>query len=242
MDKRFNIIKLNDAHIPFEDEEAIKCAIDFCKRIQPDIIITDEWMDFYELSRFLKDPKMATGYTLHEARLKTWEYFKQIQKACPNARRIHLNANHTKRMQKYLYKNAHELCGLPEFQMEIFMDFKRFNMEYMNYFTWQGVFLFKHGDRVHKFSAYTAKNELDNEGISGASGHSHRLGQHYRTKRGGEYTWIECGCLCDLEQEYLEGRIADWQQGIGLVSFIGNSKYYFATTIPIIDYNIMWGI
>jgi len=237
----FNIIKLNDAHVPFEDKDVIRCAIDFCKRLQPDIIVTDEWMDFYELSRFLKDPKMATGYTLHDARLKTWEYFKQIQKACPDARRIHLNANHTKRMRKYLCRNAHELCGLPEFEMKTFMDFQRFNIEYVDYFTWQGVFLFKHGDRVHKFSAYTAKNELDNEGISGASGHSHRLGQHYRTKRGGNYVWIECGCLCKLNPEYIEGKVADWQHGLGLVQFKGNSRHFIAHAIPITDNEIIWG-
>ena len=242
MDKRFNIIKLNDAHVPFDDPEAIRCALDFCERIQPDIIITDEWMDFYELSRFLKDPQMATGYTLHEARLKTWDYFEQIHKACPAAKRIHLNANHTKRMQKYLYKNAQELCGLPEFTLDKFMDWKRFNIEYMNYFVARDQFLFKHGDRVHKFSAYTAKNELDNEGMSGASGHSHRLGQHYRTKRGGEYTWMECGCLCDLKQEYMEDKIADWQHGLGLVSFVGDGDQFYAAPIPIIDYNILWGV
>ena len=237
----FNIVKLNDAHIPFEDERAIECAINFCKRLQPDIIITDEWMDFYELSRFLKNPVLATGYTLNDARLKTIEYFNRIKKSCPNARRIHLNANHSKRLQKYLFKNARELCGLPEFEMNTFMKFKELGIEYMDYFTWQGVFLFKHGDRVHKFSAYTAKNELSEEGISGASGHTHRLGQHYSTKRGGKYTWIECGCLCKLNVEYMEGRIANWQQGLGLVQFKENSRHFIAHALPITDYEIIWG-
>ena len=202
------IIKLNDAHVPFDDKRAIQAAFEFCEKIQPNIIITDEWMDFYELSRFVKDPTKATGYTLHDARIKTWKWFKEINKICPNARRIHLNANHPKRLQKYLWRNAPELTGCPEFELENFMEFKEYNIEYVDYFTFRN-FLFKHGNRIHKYSGYTSKNEFESEGMSGASGHSHRLGQHYRTLRGGEYTWIECGCLCDLNMEYMESKIAD---------------------------------
>jgi len=241
LENTFKIVKLNDAHVPFEDKTAVNCAIEFCKKIQPNIIITDEWCDFYELSRFLKNPALATGYTLHDAREKVKEYYKQIRKACPGARRIELNANHPKRLQKYLYCNARELCGLPEFEMETFMGFRELGIEYMDYFTWQGVFLFKHGDRIHKWSGYTAKNELMHEGMSGASGHSHRLGQTYTTKRGGKYTWIECGCLCRLDQEYLEGKISDWQSGLGLVQFKDNTKHFVAHALPIIDGEILWG-
>ncbi len=237
MDDIIKIVKLNDAHVPFEDKQAVQVAIEFCERLQPDIIVTDEWMDFYELSRFVKDPTRATGYTLNDAREQTFEWFKRLGQVCPMARRVHLNANHPKRMQKYLNKNAPELVGLPEFEMDNFMKFKEYNIEYHQYFTFRD-FLFKHGDRIHKYSGYTAKNEFESEGMSGASGHSHRLSQHYRTLRGGKYTWIECGCLCDLNQEYLEGKISDWQHGIGLVIFWGT--HFRAIPLPIIDRKIDW--
>ena len=96
--------------------------------------------------------------------------------------------------------------------------------------------MFKHGDIIRKWSSYTARGEQEKEGMSGASGHSHRLGQFYHTVRGGKYTWMECGMLCSTDQEYLEGRIADWQLGIGLVIFWGT--HYRAIPIPIIDYRI----
>jgi len=101
-------------------------------------------------------------------------------------------------------------------------------------------YLFKHGDLVRKFASYTAKGEFDKEGMSGASGHSHRLGQHYVRKRGGFYTWLESGCLCDLNPEYIEGT-ADWQQGLSLVTFRENSNHFTATLIPIVDREILWG-
>ena len=233
------IVVLCDLHVPFEDKTAVEVAFKFCRDMQPEIIVIHEWNDFYELSRFVKNPKKATGYTLHEARETVWKYYGKLRKFCPNSRIIELGANHTKRLQKYLQRNAHELCGLPEFRMENFMEFKKFGIEYMKYFNYKKLFLFKHGDRVHKFSAYTAKNEFESEGMSGASGHTHRLGQFYRTLRGSEYTWMECGCLCNLDQEYMEGRIADWQHGVGLVMFEG--KEFRAIPLPIIENKIMWG-
>ncbi len=236
----FRIVKLNDLHVPFEDEDAVRCAIDFCKMLQPDIVVIDEWMDFYELSNFVKDPRTATGYTLHEARERCKKYHRALRRAVPDARIIEVRANHGKRLDNFLKKNASALCGLPEFKMEKFMEYDKLGISCMDYYVHRGIFMFKHGDRIHKFSGYTAKNEFESEGMSGASGHSHRLGQHYRTLRGGEYTWIECGCLCRMDMDYLEGRIADWQLGIGLIQFRGDDKHFAAMALPIIDYEILW--
>ena len=231
------IIKLNDAHVPFEDEKSVEAALEFCERLQPDVIITDEWMDFYELSRFTKDPSQATGYSLHEARQKVWSWYAVLNKLCPKARRIELNANHPKRLRKYLMSNAPELMGLPELEMVKFMAFDEYKIEYMTHFTFRD-FIFKHGDIVRKHSAYTAKGELEREGMSGASGHTHRLGQHYKTLRGGEFTWIECGMLCRTDMDYMEDKVADWQPGVGLVTFWGS--HYRAMPLPIIDGVIDW--
>ena len=228
------IVDLCDAHVPFEDEKVVKAAIEFCEWIQPTIIITHEWMDFYELSRFVKNPLMATGYTLHEAREKVWYWYRKIKRACPDSYRVELNANHPKRLQKYLHSNASELCGLPEFEMDTFMKYSKMGIKLMNYYNFRD-YLFKHGDIVRKYSGYTARGELEKEGMSGASGHSHRLGQHYSTKRGGKYAWMECGCLCRMDMEYLEDKVADWQHGLGLVVFNGETKHFTSLPLAIID-------
>ena len=237
MSKPVVVVKLNDAHVPFEDEVSVKTAIEFCEMIQPDIIITDEWMDFYELSRFTKDPTRATGYTLHDARERVWDWYDIIKRVCPKSRRIELNANHPKRLVKYLHSNAPELVGLPEFEMVNFMRYDKLDIEFMQHFIFRN-FLFKHGNLVRKYSSYTAKGELEKEGMSGASGHTHRLGQHYRSLRGGEYTWVECGMLCRTDMDYLDDAVADWQPGLGLVSFWGDR--FRALPLPIIDGKIDW--
>ncbi|MCA8938790.1 MAG: hypothetical protein KDB07_03230, partial [Planctomycetes bacterium] len=47
---------------------------------------------------------------------------------------------------------------------------------------------------------------------SGISGHTHRLGIHYRTTLAGTKFWIENGCLCNLDPDYTHGQ-PDWQHG-----------------------------
>lgn len=233
------IVKLNDLHVPFEDRKSVHGAIEFVVRIQPQIVVIDEWMDFYELSRFLKDPTSATGYTLHEARKRCQSYYGELRKAVPRATIVEVEANHGKRIEKYLQRNAPALCGLPEFSYPEFMGIDRFNIEYRKHFVFRR-FLFKHGTTVRRYSGYTARGELDREGMSGASGHSHRLGQHYRTLRGGAYTWIECGMLCRKDMDYLEGAVADWQTGIGFVQFKDNTNHYAAAAIPVVDGEVLW--
>jgi hypothetical protein len=95
-------------------------------------------------------------------------------------------------------------------------------------------FLFKHGNLISKDAGMTARRELQSEGMSGASGHSHRLAQIYLRDRSGEYTWIESGCLCDLNPEWMDST-ANWKHGLSIVSFKQDSDTYFATPIPIID-------
>lgn len=236
--KLFNIVKLNDMHVPFEDKEVVKVAFDFCKRLQPDIIVTDEWHDFYPLSRFSKDPTRLNDLQIELDMVE--EYYGKLRKACPESRILMLDSNHLKRMKKYIRTKAQELACLRNLDMENLLDLGKHNIEYMDVFSCRG-YLFKHGNRINKHSAYTAKNELEEEGVPGASGHSHRLGQHYKRKRGGRYTWIECGCLCDLNPEYMEGKIADWHHGLGLVQFKGNSRHFMAHTISITDNEIIWG-
>jgi len=239
--KLYNIVKLSDAHVPFEDPVAVQAAIKFCKQLQPDIIVTDEWMDFYSLSRFLKRPDLMGGYTLNNARTTVQKYFVQIKKVCPNSRRVHLKSNHALRLPKYLMSKAPELYDLPELSIETFMGYNKLDIEHMDYFTVRDVFLFKHGDIIRKHSGYTARWEFDTEGMSGMSGHSHRRSQYDVTKRGGEYTWVENGCLCRTDMEYLEGKIPNWQQGIGLVQFKGNTKQFAAHCLPIVNGEIIWG-
>lgn len=91
-------------------------------------------------------------------------------------------------------------------------------------------FLVTHGKIVRKHSAYSAKAEFDDRGVSGASGHTHRMGQYFVTRTGTNkvYSWTECGHLSKNPPHYQrpnEGR-GNWQQGFAIM---GVSKQEFCT-------------
>lgn len=238
--RSYDVVRLSDWHVPFHDEDAIEVAFEFCKHLQPKIIVVDELHDFYAISRYDKDPKRKTGEHLQSELDTVNGYLAQLRSICPKARIVMLASNHLDRLKKYLWKKAPELNGLDALRLENLIRLKENKIEYHKDFVFRN-FLFKHGNIVRKHSSYTAKGEFLDEGMSGMTGHTHRLGQYYVTQRGGKYTWVECGCLCITETaEYING-VPNWQHGVGLVSFKGNSDHFDARPIPIIDYEILFG-
>lgn len=54
--------------------------------------------------------------------------------------------------------------------------------------------------------------------------------RHY----GGMYTWAEIGCLCNLDSEYMEGQVADWQHGLGFGYFKRDNHRFILHVLPIV--------
>lgn len=236
MTNKPEVVSLTDWHIPFEDPVAIQLAIDFCKREQPKIIVLHELHDFYQVSNFDKDPERVTS--LQEEIDKVNKYVKELRNACPKARIILLESNHLDRLRRFLWKNAPALNSLRVLKIETLLELKKFNIEFKDTFSHRGV-LFKHGDLVRKFSGYTAKGEFEKEAVSGVSGHTHRLGIYFHRSRGGTNFWVESGCLCKLDPEYIKG-ISNWQLGFSVIQYDkrGNA---IPTVVQIIDNALIWG-
>jgi hypothetical protein len=234
-ENRFNIISLTDWHVPYHDPKALAAAFSFCERVQPQILVVHECHDFYSISRFDKDPERLNS--LQDEIDQVTGYFKILRQTCPESRIILLKSNHLDRLRKYLWRQAPALNSLRALKVTTLLELEKSNIEYMDTLCYKDV-LFKHGDLVRKDSGMTARAEFGKEGMSGVSGHTHRLASHYRRLRGGEYVWLESGCLCNLEPEYVNGTV-DWQHGLSLVSFKNErSRKYFATAVPIVDYEI----
>jgi hypothetical protein len=229
---------MHDLHVPFHDRKAIKTALDFTKDIKPIILVCHEFIDFYSISKFDRDPARLNDlqYDLDE----TKDIISQIRKALPKTTIVMVSSNHDARLEKYKRSVAAELHSLRCLELTNLLELPKFNIKYLDHYMFRGV-LFKHGDIVRKDSGATAKAEFLREGVSGASGHSHRLGKIYKTLRGGKYTWVEGGCLClTTGVDYIHG-VADWQQGLSAFMFKDNSNHFQAFDIPIIDYEIVWG-
>jgi hypothetical protein len=232
------IVNLSDAHIPYHDPVAMNIAIDFVRYLKPFRVVIHEWLDWYSLSKFDKDPKRKIR--LQDDIDIAIGWLEKLRSAIPDAKIVMIGSNHEDRLRKYLWSKAEELSGLRCLELPALLHLKEMDITHQDDYTFRGV-LFKHGSVIRKHSGYTARAELEKEGVSGCSGHTHRMSQHYKTLRGGSYVWMETGCLCDPEQaEYIDGT-ADWQRGLGGFIFKKGSKHFYPFLCPIIDGEILWG-
>lgn len=216
-------ILAGDKHFPFADEKVLSILISITEELQPDLLVDmGDILDCYHLSRFDKNPdrlhSLQDEVDQARAHLFAWG------QCAPNARKVLLGANHDARIEKMLWNldgPAKALLKLTEFRKLMTMD----GLLGLSAMGWAFIpedqqtktellpkTVLKHGTVVRKFAGFTAKGEWEKYGRSGASGHVHRLAMFMHGKHlGGAHFWLETGCCCTLEPEYMLD--PDWQQG-----------------------------
>jgi len=219
------VLFVSDIHAPFQDNRAVRACISFGKWIKPDkIIFMGDVIDFYAISSFNKDPIRALG--IQKEIDEAISILKIFRKEFPKVEMDFIRGNHEKRLQSYLWKKASELSGLKNMNVPALLELEKLNIKYhkSGRMKLRGIVI-KHGDKVRKHSAYTARGEFSETGLSGLSAHTHRIGMHCRTNEGGRFFWYEIGCLCKLNAEYMEGKMPNWQQGFAIGYFkLGSAK------------------
>jgi len=166
------------------------------------------------------------------------EFLKEIRTLAPKAD-IHLfDGNHGwTRHKKYIMENAsqyadkitpnmlygHEDVGI-DFHYYTDLPYNRFNDMYVH-----------HGNAVSKHSGESVKADIDAWGVSLIRGHSHRLGDYFKTYEitGQRLEGYEIGHMMkESLADYSNQR--NWQQGF-LYGHISNSQHYLEL-VPIKDY------
>ena len=80
--KAKRLLVLSDIHIPYHNIESLTCAFDFAKGEKPDaILLNGDTLDFFGLSKFIKDPKKRS--VAHE--LKAFKELMEILNKTFNA-------------------------------------------------------------------------------------------------------------------------------------------------------------
>lgn len=207
-----------DEHYPFQDESARSVALQITQDFKPNIrICGSDGLDFYNLSKFDKNPeRFRTGL---QGEINAWKAGQaEWRSAASKAKAHYLTGNHEDRLRSYLWRHP-ELHGLDALALPNLLDFASLGI------TWEGEgeelelykrAVVKHGSYIRKFSALSARSELEAEfyAIAVLTGHSHRGGVYYATTRQGVTQAVECFCLCRLDPEYI--RHPNWQQGLVL--------------------------
>jgi len=213
----------NDLHIPFEDPVAVNLFLGFTKRQKPDkIILLGDICDFYQISRFDKDPSRETD--LQSDLDRTSAFLTNCQQIAPKAEIHYIQGNHESRIKKYLWSQAKALASLRSLSLTKLLDFDSIGIKYHEKGYQLGDLYCTHGSIIRKHAGYTARGEFEKNGCSGISGHSHRDSKYTVRNRGGHFVWYENYCLCDLNPEYVEG-IANWTQGWSYVTIVNKRPY-----------------
>jgi hypothetical protein len=230
-------VLLGDIHFPFQDDAALAVARGIIGDVKPDVIVDmGDTLDAYTISRYSKDPNRL--HTLQDEIDKVKNYLYGIREIAPQAECTLLDSNHFERLSAVIHGlegPARELARLTKFR------------EVMNWpallglaeIGWRWIpqhqqahtrivpkMILKHGTIVRKGSAMSARGEYERYNRSGASGHTHRLGQYYHRDVDGGMVWVETGCLCDMNPSYIADGHADWQQGVTIVTYGEDGKRY----------------
>ena len=227
-----------DTHGIYADWQAIDAALALSRWYRPKrIILLGDHGDLESVSRFDKPPEAV--FRIGDDIEAVQKFMRLVRESNPDARIEYLEGNHERRFKRYLWKHP-EIGALMKWQG---MDLARilgvadYSIEYVEagFVMANERFMWKHGNAVRGKSAASAMAELDKNGISGASGHTHRLGLHYKTTKAGVGVWCESGCLCGLDPPYAEGQTMDWQQGVSLGSVALRGNGFTVHPVPIVN-------
>jgi UDP-2,3-diacylglucosamine pyrophosphatase LpxH len=203
----------SDVHIPFQDMNAVEAFIEYCAEIQPAaIILNGDVLDFYKLSRFVK----GEGRNPYEEITACQEFLGALRLHCPISKVYYVIGNHETRLTTYVLNNAPHLASLVEDVFSIIKT-EELGVKGCAEVIINDNFVCTHGKLLGSKAGLSAIKEIEKHYMSGASGHTHRLAKFITRKARRKFVWLETGCLCDLNPEYVQD--PDWQQGFAVIQF-----------------------
>lgn len=207
------ILVASDVHIPFQDDDAVDAFLEYVRVTQPKaVILNGDILDMFMLSRFTKGEGRNPLEEISQCRA----LLASLRKLCPDSDIFYVIGNHENRLEKYVLNKAPELASLVEDVFTI-LKVEDFKIRGCASVTVNDKVVFKHGTLLGNKSGLSAIKEMENAYMSGCTGHTHRLCKYIARKSGKKFFWVETGCLCSLNPEYMIN--PNWQQGIARLDF-----------------------
>jgi calcineurin-like phosphoesterase family protein len=229
-----------DTHFPHQDDAVLGAIRAIAEESQPDFVVhMGDLVDAYSLSRFDHNPERKE--TLQDEINMAREHLATMRLTCPDSRFLLLEGNHELRLQRTLWNldgPASILASLTQFKKvmtwPVLLGLDELNVEFVpvaeqSQRDYLPKWLLKHGTKVRPQSSYTARAEWEQYGMSGSSGHTHRLGVFFHRDRRGNHAWVETGCSCSMIAEYADS--PNWQQGCVFLTFEPETGAFQAETI-----------
>jgi len=213
-----NILVLSDIHFPYHDEDALAAAIQYGIDEQVNTVLLDgDVLDFYQLSRFDKDPSKPKLKT--ELEQGRW-FMAALRETFPDARIYYKVGNHEDRLEKWLKIKAPEWLGMEEFELKMLLRFGENRIELIES---DATIKAGHLNIIHGHeylgggTVNPARNLYLKAKASTICGHFHRKSEFVTRDINNHIqgAWT-MGCLCELYPEYMKGH-SDWVHGFAVV-------------------------
>tara|TARA_B110000914_G_C15493532_1_gene461945 strand:+ start:652 stop:1668 length:1017 start_codon:yes stop_codon:yes gene_type:complete len=232
------ILYLSDIHIPYHNIGALTCALQFGLDKKADtIFLGGDFLDFYSLSSFEKDPRKRN----FKEELETGkEVLSIIRAQFPKAKIYYLIGNHEERFERYMRVKAPELLDFDEFRIDKLLDFKTHRMELISgkRVTKAGKLNLVHGHEFGRGGASSSVNPArglyNRAKTSTICGHHHQTSEHNeRDLNGNMITTWSSGCLCELSPDYMP--INRWNHGMAFIQIDHLTGWFKVENRRIID-------
>jgi hypothetical protein len=225
-----------DTHIGYEDERACNATLKAVEVFQPTVIsILGDFLDLEGPSAYPSKPTTSHGLRLQADIDRANQWLDMIQQAAGGARIVFTMGNHELRLEKTLMAKNPEFYGLRCLTIPELLKFDQRKFDWCDYDSCveliPGV-IATHGKMISKHSAWSAQKESDRWGLSGVSGHVHRLGVYYQTSYDYRRFWVEAGFLGSMSVPGAADT-SNWQQGFATVVVEDGNVY--PQTHPIYD-------
>lgn len=219
------IVLIPDLHCADQDDRAVELACKVIEAARPSrLIFLGDILDYGWASFYPQNQGELRGIFRRE--IAAWEKVaSRIRLAAPAATADLVPGNHDYRLQKGFLWSHPAFQEWEELEWKQILKLDSFNIKLHEdpaaVFLAGRNFVATHGVRVAQHSGASAIAELDREWwCSGASGHTHRMGQVFRTVHRGVYCWTECGHLQKRRPKYAPiNKVSpmNWQQGIAIM-------------------------
>lgn len=232
--KNIRVAVLSDAHVPYHSEKALEAAVIELKSMNPNtVLINGDWSDFYQISRWQKNPKKR----------KFSDELKAIKESLawlsyhfPKCRIVYKAGNHEERWNHFIWNRAPEIYDLPQMQIDELLELNNLGIEFVQdqRLVMVGKLPIAHGHELGRgiFSPVNpARGAFLRTHHTILVGHSHQTSGHADTDLFHSETFIwSTGCLCDLTPEY--ARVNRWNWGCAFVE-VDNDGCFNVTNLRI---------
>ena len=217
----------SDIHVPFHSIDCITSAIDFCKKEKPDaLLLNGDTIDFFRLSRFIKDPRKRS----FKQELDTFRALIDVFKKELDCKIIFKLGNHEERYEHFLFEKAKELVGVEEFEFENIIKARASDIDVVSdkrVIKLNDLFDIHGHEYVGGISAPVnpARGLFLRGKVSCIQGHNHQTSEHTEPTMSGKMitTW-SLGCMCELHPPYMP--LNRWNHGFAIVELDSNGVDY----------------